>query len=353
MPPFPSSRLLLLLGTLCLGLAACSSSTEETGAARPRRKASRSLSSQFEWAVQSYEAGHYQEAVERFERLKGSGAEVPEFDLILFYLGMSHFRLGELTRSVEELEGFLRSGSPRTQSQEARITLLLAFEKLERWKESAALSAETDKLTLFHHNRTLLKLLWARALIERGEVTGAKAVLEDSAAFLDKITEEEDAPVHARPDRDLWGRYHFTQVLLEARECALTQPKELAQKGTAKKRLYVPWMESVTDCLRAALTHASKELFAKESLWGEKAEPTLSAAVEDFGQRIQRYLKQEAGMIERHRSLHKSARESLYRLLGTLDQHLISLRSRGASTHALDKLRKQIDRLLVSVSGPT
>lgn len=339
----------MLLVSLFAGCSGSSDYYEDAAPGVKRKRASRSLSGQFEWAVQYYEAGSYQEAVKRLEALKKEGARVPEFHLIEFYLGMCHYRLGELPKAVAELKEFLRSGNQAAPSQEARITLLLAYEKLGLWKESASLSAETHKLTLFHYNRGLLHLLWARALTEQGEILGAKAALDESMAFLDKMGEGEPASTFfSHPDQDLWGRFHFTQVLLETKECGLTEPKEVLKK----KRLYEPWMDSVTDCLRSAISHASKELFAKESQWGETAENALVQAIESFANKIRGHLKREASVIERHRALNKTTRESYYRLLGTVDEHLKSFKNQGLNALALERMRKQIDRLLVGVSGP-
>lgn len=331
-------------------LSSCSAPTEEVMVGGKPRRMKKSISSQFEWAVQSYEAGSYKEAIQRFERLQKEGSEVPEYDLILFYLGMSHHKIGEYPRAAGELEAFLKAGSQRQEGQDARLTLLLCYEKLGRWKDSASLSAETDKLTLFQYNRALLKLLWARALAEQGEVQGAKVVLEDAVAYLDKVGSEEKAiPFYANPDEDLWGRYHFSSVLMEARTCPSPQPKEIAKK----KKLYVPWLESVTDCLRASLTHGSQELFVKENAWSDMAGTELGAAIDTFGQKIQTHLKKEASSLASHRALQKSASENLYRLLGTVDEHIKNFKNRGVSPKPLESLRKQIDRLLVVISSPS
>jgi len=310
----------------------------------------KSISSQFEWAVQSYEAGSYSEAIERFEKLRKEGAEVPEYDLILFYLGMSHHKTGENLKAAGELEAFLKAGQQRQESQDARISLLLCYERLSRWKDSASLAAETDKLTLFQYNRALLKLLWARALAEQGEIQGAKVVLEDAVAYLDKVGGDDKAiPFYANPDEDLWGRYHFSSVLMAARTCPSTQPKVINKKKT----LYVPWLESVTDCLRTALTHASQELFVKDNAWSEKAGAELHSAVEAFGLKIQANVKKEEASLAGRQALQKSAAENLYRLLGTMDEHLKIFKNRGVGSPSLESLRKQLDRLLMAISSPS
>jgi hypothetical protein len=341
----------LLLCSL-LALSSCSSSTEEVMVGGKPRRVKVSVSSQFEWAVQSYEAGAYEEAVSRFEKLRKDGAEVPDYDLVAYYLGMSRYRLNEFEAAKAELESFLRAQPSRQESQEARLALLLSLEKLKLWKESTALAAETDKLTLFQYNRALLKLLWARALQEQGELQGAKAVLDDSAAYLDKEGKDEGRaiPYYSNPEQDLWGRYHFTAVLLKTRSCGRLPPKET---GKAKQRLYGPWLESEIDCLRAAVDTASEELFVRESSWGNETEKDLSLAIDAFASKVLGFLSGEAKQLDRHRALQKAARENFYRLLGTLDDHLKNFKNRGINTSSLETLRKQVDRLLVAISRPS
>lgn len=341
-----------LLPLLLLSFAACSGSTDDVMVKGKRVR--RSLSSQFEWAVQSYEAGAYGEAIGRFEKLRKDGSEVPDFDLIAYYLGMTRYRLGEYGPAATELETFLRAQPGRQEAQDARLALLLAYEKLGRWKDSTALAAETDKLTLFQYNRALLKLLWARALRELGELQGARAVLDDSAAYLDRVGKEESRaiPFYANPDEDLWGRFHFTSVLIKTRECGLSEPKEVPRSKPVKK-LYQPWLESRTDCLRAALRTATQELFVRESPWSEKAADALGQAVEAHGRKLAALLKAEAKKLEVHARLQKEAREELYRLLGPVDEDLKDFKNRGISGQPLESLRKQIDRLLVSISEPS
>lgn len=365
-----SASILLLLSSLSACTTLSSDDTEEVIVAGKPKRVRRNISSQFEWAVQSYEAGAYEEAVSRFEKLRKDGSEVPDFDLVAYYLGMSRFRLGEFEAAARELEAFLRAAQGRQEAQDARLTLLLADEKLGRWKEATALSAETDKLTLFQYNRALLKLLWARALREQGELQGARAVLEDSAAYLDKVGKEESRPIpfYSNPEQDLWGRYHFTATLIKTKECALLGPKNIGKPGKGKKKgqekespaarpnnkfLYAPWLEAETDCLRTAVKTASEELFARESPWAPPAGESLLEGVNAFGSEISQHLKAEAARLESHRALQKAARENLYRLLGTVDEHLKNFKDRGISSPRLDDLRKQLDRLLVSISGPS
>ncbi|MGZ3705796.1 MAG: tetratricopeptide repeat protein, partial [Bdellovibrionota bacterium] len=291
--------------TAIVALTACAGTEDRESHHRPV-----SLSaSKFEWAVQHYEAGEYSRAITSFEALRKDGASVPNYDLISFYLGMSHFRLGHSETAAQELEAYIRTGATGQESQDARIALLLTYEKLSRWKDMASLAMESDKLTLFQNNRALLKLVWARALREQGELMGAKTALEEALPYLDKVGSEDGAQAYfADPDQDLWGRYHFTSLLVAETECASLLPKELAVVPAAKaakgkkqpapkkkpariaKRLYAPWLEARTDCLRKAITAASEDLFPQDSPWSEPAVASLMQGNGDFGDRIQAFL---------------------------------------------------------------
>jgi len=347
-------------------LASCAADETYTGTEHVRVK--HNVSGQFEWAVQHYEAGEYKEAVKNFERLRKEGAEVPDYDLVSFYVGMSLYHLGRFDDAARELESFLRSNTTRQEGQDARLSLLLTYERLGRWKDIATLASETDKLTLFQNNRALLKLVWARALREQGEIKGAKAVLSDALPYLDKMGSSDRSanPFYADPDQDLWGRYHFTEVLVEEVECNKLGPKEIMGSTKIKSadgatkikkmrmhRLYNPWLEGVTDCFRKAVTLASNEIFAFESPWSAPAEQSLSQGIDVFANKIQTFLKEESGVLNNHRALQKASSEHLYRLLGTLDERLKFFKDRGVNSVHLESLRKQLDRLLVSLSRPS
>jgi TolA-binding protein len=165
-----SKAALLALG--CALLPACAGSApppaEETAPAVSGSRA-RSLSDQFQWAVQDYEAGKYTEAAEKFRRLEASGAETPEFDLVPFYLGMCYYRGGQYAPATDRLRAFLKGERNGEMAQDARLALLTIYERTQRWDDLLGLAAETDPLPLFQDNRAFLKLLWARALEAKGE----------------------------------------------------------------------------------------------------------------------------------------------------------------------------------------
>ncbi len=307
------------------------------------------ISNKFEWAIQYYEAGAYKEALKNFQKLRNKGTEVSGFDLIPFYVGMSEFHLGQFEGAAQELEAFLRENTQRQENQDARISLLLTYEKLARWQNVSSLAAETDKLTLFQNNRALLKLIWARALREQGEILGAKAVLHDSTPYLDKIGADDRPPLYSEPDQDLWGRYHFISTLIEETECNKSSPME----AKAKKKLYAPWLESVTDCFRNAIQSASSELFSRESPWSAMAGESLSRGIASFAKKVDASLQQEKSSLNHYRALQKNSREQFYRLLSTVDENLKIFKDRGVAPAPLEPLRKQIENLLVSISRPS
>jgi tetratricopeptide (TPR) repeat protein len=357
-----SPRIFLsLLAFGCVLVSCATTDDTETKHHRPDRNSNR-----FEWAVQHYEAGDYSDAIHSFESLTQEGSSLPEYDLLSFYIGMSQFKLAHYPEASKELEAFLRSNAERQEIQQARIALLLSYEKLERWEAAASLAAETDKLTLFQDNRAILKLVWARALREQGELLGAKAELEEAQPFLDKVEGENGSqPFYADPDQDLWGRYHFTALLLQVSDCSRLTPKEIAKpapaskkkskkkiKPASPKRIYQPWLEGVTDCYRKAVTQASDEIFNIDTPWSTQARSVLASALSDLGSKIEMYLKDEAKALDRHRALEIAARENLYRLLNVIESKMKDFKNQNLSTESLETLRKIVDPLLAKISSP-
>ena len=293
----------------------------------------------------------YLEAIEQFQRLRQVGAENPSYSEVPYYLGMSYFRSGAYGEAKVNLQEYLRGTPTGSEAQEARLALLSVYERTQAWEPLLGLAAEADKLTLFQNNRAFLKLLWARALAAKGEIKGARSVLEDAAQYL--IGDPSQAARTPEPDLDLWGRFHFTQLLLQIHECAAGGPKEFPEGKKSVRRLYPPWLEATTDCYRRALSFTEKELLARESSWGKPATQEIARAIEAFGQRIQGYYQAESNRLERQRVLQNSSRSQLYRLLGALDETLNNLKVQGLSSTTLEGARKRLDLLLLSLARPS
>jgi tetratricopeptide (TPR) repeat protein len=349
------SRTILLIAGLGL-LASCSSLSEnlypssepkESDSATREKKRQKVVSSQFEWAVQNYEAGEYQLAITQFRKLKSMGPSVPGFELVPFYLGMSLYQTQQFPEATAELENFLKSESNVSESQDARVALLSIYEKTRQWDRLLGLAAETDKLTLFQDKRAFLKLVWAQALQAKGEYKGAKAVLKDAAQYLDGHSAKRSNGPDL--DKDLWGRYHYTNFLLSTEDCRRS-PKEVGS-GKGKKRLYQPWLESTVDCYRYSLDQIAREL--GESGWSPLAFAELERSIGSFGENIQNFMKLEKARLENRRALEGLARQNLYRLLSKTEDTIKIFKNQGLDPTPLDSIRKRIDLLLVSLARPS
>lgn len=310
----------------------------------------RGLSDQFQWAVQDYEAGKYTEAAEKFSRLEPRGAETPEFDLVSFYLGMCYYRAGQYGLATSRLREFLRGERSGEMAQDARLALLTIYERTQRWDDLLGLAAETDPLPLFQDNRAFLKLLWARALEAKGERKGAKKVLDDALQYL--AGDPNAAARSPDPDQDLWGRYHYTKLVLDLGACGLTEPKAFAEGKKSVRRLYPAWLDSSVDCLRGSLGFLEKELLLRDSAWGKAGTQAFVKETERFGDRIKGYYAEEKNNLARQRTLQNSSRTNLYRLISALEESSGRLKAAGFSPTAFEALRKRIDLLLVSLSSP-
>jgi hypothetical protein len=349
-----SKRLALLLAMSVL--ASCSSLSEvlyppsepkEGDSVTREKKRQKVVSSQFEWAVQNYEAGEYDLAIPQFRKLKSLGPTVTGFELVPYYLGMSLYQSKQFPEATAELESFLKSESNASESQEARVALLSIYEKTRQWDRVLGLAAETDKLTLFQDKRAFLKLVWAQALQAKGEIKGAKAVLKDAAQYLDGHSAKRSTGPDL--DKDLWGRFYYTTFLLKAEDCR-TVPKEIGS-GKTKKRLYQPWLESSVDCYRYSLDQITRDL--GESGWSAQALAELERSIVAFGEKIQSYLNLEKGRLETRRALEGQARQNLYRLLSKTEDTIKFFKNQGLEAAPLESLRKRIDLLLVSLARPS
>lgn len=343
---FASISLLASCSTLSEALYP-SSEPKETDSVTREKKRQKVVSSQFEWAVQNYEAGEYDLAIPQFRKLKSMGPNVPGYELVPYYLGMSLFQAKQFPEARLELENFLKSEPNSSESQEARVALLSIYEQTREWDKVLGLAAETDKLTLFQDKRAFLKLVWAQALQAKGEFKGAKAVLKDAAQYLDGHSAKRGNGPDL--DKDLWGRFYYTTFILKLEDCR-TSPKEIGN-GKSKRRLYLPWLESSVDCYRYSLDQIERDL--SESGWLTPAFAELEKSIRSFGDQIQSYINQEKGRLETRRGLEGQARQNLYRLLSKTEDTIKIFKNQGLETEPLEALRKRIDLLLVSLARPS
>lgn len=355
---FMSSRNSFLKIALVLSLSSCSSLwgenlhpiEEKRPAESVTRQSSRSRAyfGQMQWAVQNYEAGEYKKAIPQFEKLRTFGTEVPNFELISFYTGMSYFRLGNLDEAKAELKQFLLQNLEHNHSQEARMALLTIYEREKNWDALLGLAAETDKLTLFQNNRAYLKLLWARALVEKGEKKSADSLLKESQQYLDSSEYRSGRSLDL--DTDLWGRYAFTYQLLKANDCSQLDPKTIG-KGKSQRRLYQPWLESLTDCFALSLKDLAENLLKKESAWSTPSLQIYRDSLDRFVTKIRSYQTQERAKLDVSRALTSSARQNLYRLMGRVDLWLTEIAAGSNERSQLLNLRSQIDQAIAQIGS--
>jgi hypothetical protein len=272
---------------------------------------------------------------------------VPQYEQIPFYLGMSHYRLGNFAQAKESLRQFLVQMNTHHHAQDARMALLSMYEREKAWDDLLGMAAETDKLTLFQNNRAYLKLVWARALVAKGEKKGADLLLKDALQYLDSGEYRDGKGMD--PDMDLWGRYYFTAQLLKNADCGNVDPQAIG-KAKSPKRLYQPWLESQTDCFQGLIADLVNNLVKRESSW---TNPTIQLVRESFAtfvQKIQKYQALEKSKIETLNTLTSLARQNLYRLLGRVDELRTQLEKREFESSSLQQLRSQIDESILQIS---
>ena len=342
-----STKILLPLLFLC----SCASIGEtlypapsENAQVVKQEKRRKVTSSRYIWAVQNYEAGLYSKAISQLKSLRKEGPDLENYEFIPFYLGMSHYQLKQYPQALEQLELFLQSRSPERETQEAKLTVLSIYERTAQWDKLLGLAVELDKLSLFQDNRAHLKLVWARALREKGELRSAKATLKEAFNYLDN--QEFGKNRSSDPEMDLWGRFHRTDLLLQLDDCKNLQPKEVG-----KKTLFEPWLSASVDCFRKSLRFYSNELLVPESSWAEAATGDVINALDQFGQRVITF--QNSKPLALKRQIEKEARQNLYRLLSQVDEDIKSLKNQTINSDSLLQVRKKLDLLLVSFPNPS
>jgi len=301
-------------------------------------------SNQFAWAVQNFEAGRYEKSLRLFLKLKAQGPQLEDFELISFYLGMSHFRLNELALAQKNLEFFIQQRLDLHQTQVAKLTLLSIFESEKKWNKILGLAAEMNTLSLFQDSRAYLKLSWARALRENKEHRSALLMLKEARDYLDVTDVSQLRP--SQPDQDLWGKYHSTELLLALDECGALEPKIVGKESRLET-----WVDASADCLRRSFSLFSENLVSNDSPWITFAEENYLSSLNSFFVRYQGLEKKQS--LTRRRKLDPLMKSSLYRLHSEMETQKARLKDRSLSLDPIERIRKRIDSLLISLSQPS
>lgn len=319
-------------------------SADGTSAEEKTESKKRIRSDQFAWALQNFEAGRYEKALPLFQRLKAQGPQLENFELIPYYLGMSHYRLGAMDAALKELDFFVQQRLDLHQVQEAKLTLLSIFETQKQWSKILGLAAEMNSLSLFQDSRAYLKLSWARALRENKEHRSALQMLKEAKDYLDPSDISQLRS--SQPDQDLWGKYHSTELLLSLDECGALQPKRVGNEIRIET-----WLDYSADCFRKSLRLLAENLVSTDSPWIPFAEENFQAELNRFFSRFQEMEKNLP--LTRRRKLNPVMKSSLYRLYTEIESQSAKLKDRSLSLEPIERIRKRIDTLLSSLSQPS
>ena len=308
-------------------------------------------SSQFEWAVQYYEAGQYEKALPSFLKLSEKGAEEESFQLVPFYLGMTYYRLRNWAKASEFLEAFNRVKTEGAVSKESRVALMVCYENQQKWQQATALASEIDTMNLYQDNQFLVKLIWARALSEQGEILGAKTILKDTFQQMSNFPMSENPDLLQQDtESDLWGRYYFVSILINEKECESIQPKEI--KGKKPKFLFDNWFEAENECVKRALKEGSLDLFRSDKAFSHPAAALIEKALESYAAKSNQFAAKQAN-IEAKRQIANNARQHFYQVMGYVDELQKNLKIQELESPHLKQIRTRIDYLILSISSPS
>jgi len=133
----------------------------------------------FDQAVQTYEAGDYEQALKEFMEVKNKYPSKNISGIALYYAGLSNYYLGNYEESVNNLEAFIASGiSGRVLTQSAIFTQGLA--KFEEGKYQQAIEylskIEAERGDAYAEQS---KLLIAKSYEKMGKPEQARNVYEE------------------------------------------------------------------------------------------------------------------------------------------------------------------------------
>lgn len=323
--------------------------------AAERKRLYRRYQSQYEWAVQHFEAGQYDKALISFQELSKDGAVVGAFQNIPYYLGMCYFREDRLPEAESEFEFFLASHPEPLFTQDGGMHLLLIFEKEKAWDKLVALAAEFDKTNLYQNNHILLKLLWGNALLEQGELLGARQTLTDALSLLNNQPSLEYEPEMSRENSnsDLWGRYYFTSLKAKLLGCERLSPKEIQTAKKKSEKLYGEWIEASTSCYQDTEKMLLENFLKSQSSWLASAFSVYSASLDIYGPKLAKMFFQDETHLQAQRDLTAKARQSFYELLHFTEEASKEYENQPLAMQHLNGLQKQFDRLIYSLALPS
>ncbi|MCO5143066.1 MAG: hypothetical protein M9962_08255 [Oligoflexia bacterium] len=317
---------------------------------RTKEKAyQKSLSTQFEWAIQYYESGDYERAIQQLNKLEPRGSQLKNYQEIFFYQGMTYFYLNNYPASEASLLNYLKQVNSGTHSIEAKLTLLKVYESTKQWDKILGQVAELRKTQLYHDNKALLLLIWTRSLLETNEINGAKQLLSESEQTVQQFPPKSNTYAAIGKNQDLWGRFYFTKLMLNKKLCN-QEPKRTNDK--TKAWLFDNWLEGESECLKNGLNILT-QIYELDSQWQNESTEMWKSSLEAFFLKISNYrLKNKLGLNER-RKLTTAARKSLYLLSSECDKIAKTIEFQNVNSQPLKQIQKRIETLLLSLSSPT
>lgn len=309
-------------------------------------------SSRYEWAIQHYESGHYESALNGLQDFENAGATLNKYPLVPFYLGMSHFQLGRCKEATENLQKFITASPGMSEAQAARLSIMECEERANDWRGVVSLAAETERFPLYAESRIRLKLLWTKALFKLSEISGAKASLKETEELVSNFSRDPD---HSNDlnnaQQEFEARLFHLHTMLDLEDCEkIAGPKQKDQKNA--QVLVERWLETKGDCLLNATT---KALELGIAFSGEQADLWIASLHEYFVNYYNspQYLLEQklyADLRDAGVAAKPKIRAALYRLSAAIAQKINEKRATVRTQNALKGLQKQIEDLLLQLS---
>lgn len=306
----------------------------------------------YEWAVQAYEAGLYEEAKERFEKLEKDAKGASSFFMIPFYLGQIYYFLGNYEQSIARLENYLRRVPNSERDQESRMTLLSAYIVQRNWDKAAVLAAESNSKSLYTGNRILLQLLWAEALMHRKELIGATKTLQAAKTTLSQIPKDSNiGQGTAGLNENLGERALWLEAAISAARCQNLPlpPKPIKSR---RKQVLEAWYTRKVDCAYDTIAAALPSFGDLGHRWNQEMLKTMVAVLEevDLAPKLLVQEQRIANLTMAREGAIRPYRKHFYRLLNFFRDLSENVPGSPERIQAQQRLTAKVEQILQKIA---
>lgn len=309
--------------------------------------------SSFQWALQSFEGGNYLEALNRFEDLQAQDLSSPRQRAELaFYRGRCLYQLARFREAYGALESFVNANPLSDLTGNARLHMLLILNHLREWSKAAVLAAEAVGKDSNLGNLVLARLLWAEALIEQAEISGARKLLEELAVQLRNVPRESlVSDAVGEGATSLEDRHAWVASLLELKRCRFLPLNAIPKDRKGRIQKAQQWIGKRGECVQRGVDLALMEVPKLGPRWSQILVENIQEACQDFAgsstilEKTGVFTSAQAEEVSR-----PQVRRVFYQLLNSLDNASKEALRLQKSDRTYRELGSKLDSILQRIS---